>query len=214
MTGAALAAAFVVGAALVAAAGLGTQETEAELAAPDPLRFVVLDTGRTRMAWSPVSRADGYAYSTTAGGGVTDDTSVVLPLRALGVGCVRARRTSPPGASSDSACARVAAGPETRIRFEADSLLLFPGASRSSSGSRLGLEWAVALYRDSARSEMIGCQGSGCWRLVDRLRPAVFDVRGRGYYMTWPDSTASESWVLRRMSDVDLVPGGLVLGRG
>lgn len=214
MTGAALAVALFVGAALVAT-GPGTKAPAADLAPPDGLRFVVLDTGRTRVAWSPVPGADGYAYSTTAGRGVTGDTSVVLPLRALDIGCVRSRRSSAaPEASSDSACARVAAGPETRVRFEADSLLLFTGSGRIPSAARLEFEWAVALYRDSARTEMIGCQGNGCWRLANQLQPAVLDVRGRPYYLTWPDSTASTSWVLRPLSDVDGVgSAGLVLGR-
>lgn len=186
--------------------GHGTARRRPDFGPPDALRFVVLDTARTELVWSGVPGAEGYSYSSTVGDGVARDTSVVLPLRALDVACVRARRSSPRPTYSDSTCARVATGPETRIRFVSDSLFLFPRSTVFAAGTTGGFDLAVALYRDSARSEMIGCQGDGCWRLADRIRPAVLDVRGRDYYLTWPDSTRSASWVLRPVSDLTAVP--------
>lgn len=173
--------------------GEGVAGSEGDTGPLRPVRFEVLDTGRVEVSWRGGSGVSEYVYETTAGSGGTTDTSVVLPLRAAGIACIR---RSGDLHATDSICNRVATDSLTAVPFVGEELHIRPDSVGLLIGEQFSWLWAITQHRDSLReTPPIGCWGPDCGALVDSMQPAIRDAHGNGYVL-WGDSAG---WTLTRM---------------
>lgn len=180
---------------------------------PGRPRFEVLDSTTVRVSWSPGTNLDQYIFaSTTAAGRLVGDTTLTIEAGGGDLVCLYSLRLYPieAGARSDSVCNRIATDSTTSITSSAQELIIDPDSATVAVGDSARFTAVIILYRDSAKTEPIGCTGPDCWRYVDRMRPAIISRHGEPHYLTWPDSNPGSTWVLRKMKSIYGLPQDVV----